>query len=303
MRRILNQVFGAGLIVFALCVLGLGVHAQSYGGRSTGVSATVNNGTSTGYVFADTGTLPVQGGNITISAPSASIPGVLGTGVLTASTSGALKSSQSVTIANDLDILIGGVRIRANRVTANSGCICCPGLGDGSCGGSSVLNGLTVTDQAGAVTNVSVSGQANQVVSLPNGIGTLTLNQQTGSGPALTVTGLRVDAAANGVTYTILVATSSSNIECVTLTPSAAKITISGRVLDSTGRPISRVTVVLTDSNGNARSTSSNTFGNYSFTDVEAGDTYILQVIHRSYSFQSQVVNAEDDVTIDLIAN
>ncbi len=295
--------FVAAVLLSAIFVLSASADAQTYGGRSVGVAATVNNGTPTNYVFADTGQLPPAGGNITISAPSSFISGVMSTGVLTASTSGALRSSQSVTVANDVDISVGGIRIRANRVTANAGCICCPGVGDGTCSGSSAFNGLMITDQAGTVTNVSVSGQPNQIVNLPNGVGTLTLIQQTTANGSITVNGMRVDASANGIVYTLIVASASSSIQCLTLNPTPADVTVSGRVLDRSGRPISRATVSLTDGAGVVRTTSTNTMGYFSFAEIEAGTSVVLQASARGYTFNAKVVTAEEDTVVDLMAN
>jgi hypothetical protein len=296
--------FVTAVLLSAIVVLSAGADAQTYGGRSIGVAATVNNGTPSNYVFADTGQLPPAGGNITISAPSSFISNLMTTGVLTASTSGALKSSQSVTVANDVLISIGGVAIRANRVTANSGCICCPGVGDGTCGGSSTFNGLTITDQAGTVTNVSVTGQPNQVVNLPNGVGTLTLNQQTTANGSITVNGMRVDASANGTVYTLVVASSSSSIQCLNLNPTPSDVTVSGRVLDRSGRPISRASVSLTDGNGAVRTATTNTMGYFSFAEVEAGTSVVLQASARGYSFNAKVVTVgEEDTVVDIVAN
>jgi len=298
-----HRFFVAAVLLSAFFVLSITADAQVYGGRSVGVAATVNNGTPTNYVFADTGQLPGSGGNITISAPSSFISGVMSTGVLTASTSGALRSSQSVTVANDVDISVGGIRIRANRVTANAGCICCPGVGDGTCSGNSAFNGLMITDQAGTVSNVSVSGQPNQIVNLPNGVGTMTLNQQTTAVGSITVNGMRVDASANGVLYTLIVASASSSIQCLTLSPTPADVTVSGRVLDRSGRPISRATVSLTDAAGTVRTVSSNTMGYFSFAEIEAGTSVVLQASARGYTFNAKVVSAEEDTVVDLVAN
>lgn len=296
-----KHVYAAALLVSAFFVLSATADAQ-YGGRSIGASGTVNG---TNYIFADTGPLPSTGGNITISAPSSLITGVMSTGVLTASTSGALRSSQSVTVANDVDINVGGVRIRANRVTANAGCICCPGVGDGTCDGTTAFNGLSITDRAGNVSTVSLTGP-NQIVTLPDGVGTLTLNQQLSSDGMITVNGMRVDASAEGVAYTLIVASASSSLSCLMINPTGptpADVTVSGRVLDRYGRAISRSTVTLTDGSGVARTAVSNTMGYFSFSEVESGTSIVLQASARGYTFPAKVVNVENDVAVELIAN
>lgn len=286
-----------------VAVMSTAAEAQVYGGRGIGATASISNGGSTSdYVFADTGQLPINGGNITISAPSSSIPSVLTTGVLTASTSGALRSSQSVTVANDVDINIGGVRVRANRVTVNAGCICCPGVETSFCSASASFNGLTVTDLQGAQTAVTVTGEANQVVVLPNGVGTITLNEQVTSTGSISVNGIRVNGSANGVTYNIVIASAASALECGSTSPTPADVTISGRVTTSSGMGVSRATVTLTDGSGTVRSTTTNSYGSYRFDGVEAGGTYVLQASYRSYSFDAVAVTADDDLTVNLVA-
>jgi hypothetical protein len=298
-----RNLFAAGLSLLSVVVMAASTDAQVYGGRAFGASASVTSGSSTtNNIYADTGQLPINGGNITISAPSASIPGVLSTGVLTASTSGALRSSQSVTVASDVDVNIGGVRVRSNRVTVNAGCICCPGVTTGICSGSTTFNGLTITDQAGTVTNVTVTGDANQVVVLPNGVGTLTVNEQVTSTGSILVNGLRIEGAANGNTYSIIIASASSSLECAVTTPTPGDATVSGRVVTSNGVAVSKATVTLTDSSGNVRSTVTNSFGRFSFDAVGVGSTYVLHALHRSYSFEPMALSVDADISVDIVA-
>jgi hypothetical protein len=81
--------------------------------------------------------------------------------------------------------------------------------------------------------------------------------------------------------------------------PTAASVTISGRVLNQTGRGIANGQVIMIDVNGNIRYARTNPFGHYRFNDVEVGITYIINVKHKSYEFAPQVVNlnnARDDI-------
>lgn len=298
--RMLNYFISLGALSLLLFATADSVSAQVYSGRSVGVAATVNGNSS---VFGDTGDLPSSGGNITITVPSSTVQGVMGTGLITASTSGALRSSQSVTVVNDVDVTVGGVRIRANRVTSNAGCICCPGADLGACSGQTVVTGLTITDSSGAQTSVTVTGGSNQTVQLPDGVGTLIINEQVNGISSVTVNGLRVNASAGGNNYDLTIASSTSGLECAVTVPTAGEVTVSGRVLSSDGSPVSKATVKLTDNAGNVRSTSTNTFGNYSFSDVPAGDTYVLQATHRSYSFSPKVVNVTEDTVVDIVSN
>jgi Carboxypeptidase regulatory-like domain len=80
--------------------------------------------------------------------------------------------------------------------------------------------------------------------------------------------------------------------------PTAASVSVSGQVLSADGKGLSRVSVSITDSNGNIRTAVSNTFGYYKFDDVRAGDTYILQVSSKKYQFSNptQIVSVNDNI-------
>jgi hypothetical protein len=87
------------------------------------------------------------------------------------------------------------------------------------------------------------------------------------------------------------------------LTPSAAMVPISGRVLTSNGRSISSVRVMLTDDNGVTRTAISSSFGYYRFDDVEVGRIYVMSALSKRYQFNPQVVSLTDELTgFNLIA-
>lgn len=69
------------------------------------------------------------------------------------------------------------------------------------------------------------------------------------------------------------------------LPPSAANVTIGGRVLTNEGRGISKTVLGLTDSTGNVRYARTNSFGYYKFLDVAAGSSYIVSVVSKGYQF------------------
>lgn len=77
----------------------------------------------------------------------------------------------------------------------------------------------------------------------------------------------------------------------------AAGVTIGGRVLLPNDSGVARATVTLTDSHGVSRSVVTGIFGSFSFDDVEAGETYILRVSSKRYTFAPQTVSPSDDVT------
>jgi hypothetical protein len=81
--------------------------------------------------------------------------------------------------------------------------------------------------------------------------------------------------------------------------PTAANVSVGGKVLTSNGSGISRVAVTLINAaTGEVRSVQTNSFGFYNFSDVPAGGTYVVTVSSRRYSFAnpSQVVNVGEDV-------
>ena len=290
------------LVLLSFTLFNTAVFAQTFGGRATGLNGTLTiNGTTTTDISADTGELPRFGGNISITAPSTSRVGVFSTGTLLSSTSGFLRASASTSTVNDLDLFLPGVRIQANRVTANATCVCCPGGGEGSCSGGTNLTFLTLTDAAGNRTAVQVTGQANQVVNLPNGLGTITINEQTSGLETMTVNGLHINATSqNGNVYNLVVGTSRAQVSCLSVLPTPAKVTVSGRIMTAAGDPLAKTAVTLTDSAGNVRSTLSASDGTYSFQEVEVGRTYIIQAARRGLTFEAIILNLLDSTVVDI---
>jgi lysophospholipase L1-like esterase len=83
-------------------------------------------------------------------------------------------------------------------------------------------------------------------------------------------------------------------------------VTIGGRVLTANSRGISNLTLTLTDEVGNTRTTTTDSSGFYSFSNVPAGENYIITVKAKRYTFtqSSQMLTASDNVTdVNFIAN
>jgi len=82
------------------------------------------------------------------------------------------------------------------------------------------------------------------------------------------------------------------------LGPTASNVTVGGRVRDARGNGLPQVLVTLSGGNGQPRTTRTNTFGYYRFTDVPAGETYILTVSGRKYVFANptRVVSVQDNI-------
>lgn len=82
------------------------------------------------------------------------------------------------------------------------------------------------------------------------------------------------------------------------LAPTAANVSIHGRVLATDGRAISRAMLTLVEPSGNVRTTLTNPFGYYRFTELPAGATYVLSISHKTYEFNppSFVINLNDEI-------
>lgn len=90
-----------------------------------------------------------------------------------------------------------------------------------------------------------------------------------------------------------------------TVTPTAASVTVGGRVRTADGRGIKNVIVTITFPSGEQHSVVSGALGYYRFSDVPAGESYVFSATAKRYSFSqpSQLRNiAGDDNGIDFIA-
>jgi len=81
--------------------------------------------------------------------------------------------------------------------------------------------------------------------------------------------------------------------------PTAAAVSVSGRVTTGGGGGIANVRVVMTDQSGVSRTAVSNSFGNFRFSQVAAGEIYVFTVHSRRYQFgvPSQILWVADHVS------
>lgn len=68
-------------------------------------------------------------------------------------------------------------------------------------------------------------------------------------------------------------------------TVSSAPATISGRVSDQYGKPITNALINVADPDGGSKTAHTNSFGNFTVEGLEAGRSYIISVSHRRYRF------------------
>jgi photosystem II stability/assembly factor-like uncharacterized protein len=78
--------------------------------------------------------------------------------------------------------------------------------------------------------------------------------------------------------------------------PSAAGVTVSGRVISPVGSGVGKAVVTITDNSGGTRSVMANQFGRYSFDDIISGQSYVLHATAKGYSFDPRVVQVEDEI-------
>ena len=81
--------------------------------------------------------------------------------------------------------------------------------------------------------------------------------------------------------------------------PTAAMVTLSGRVSTAENQGISRARVTINSSDGTTRTALTGAFGYFRFDDVEVGQTYIVSIHSKRFQFANptQVVSVNDEIT------
>jgi hypothetical protein len=74
----------------------------------------------------------------------------------------------------------------------------------------------------------------------------------------------------------------------VRTTPSL--VSVSGRVVTPSGLGLRNAIVIMTDSQGFRRTTTTSSFGIYTFDNVQAGETYVFGVSSKRYRFAAQTL-------------
>jgi hypothetical protein len=84
--------------------------------------------------------------------------------------------------------------------------------------------------------------------------------------------------------------------------PTAALVSVSGKVTTANGFGIANVRVSMINQTGETQTAVSNSFGNFRFAEVLSGQIYIFTVHSRRYQFSvpSQVLSVTDNVS-DLV--
>lgn len=80
------------------------------------------------------------------------------------------------------------------------------------------------------------------------------------------------------------------------LAPTAASVSVGGRVAISNGKGISKARVSITNQSGETHYAITNSFGFYRFDNVEVGQTYIISIQHKIYQFNSQILTVLEEI-------
>jgi hypothetical protein len=145
-------------------------------------------------------------------------------------------------------------------------------------------------------------------------IGNTSTNVANGStvvlsaGTVTTTTNIAAARPVNGSYITYI--TNQDGARCssngVAAVPTAATVSISGRVTSTSGRGVFGIVLSLTDSEGYTRTTRTTAFGYYHFEDVMVGESYILSASGKHYTFSqpTQVLNVNEETNeVNFIAN
>jgi hypothetical protein len=101
----------------------------------------------------------------------------------------------------------------------------------------------------------------------------------------------------NGPTYSI-----RGGFWQVFFVPTAAMVSVSGRVSTAGGAPIYHARVTL-NNGGEVRVVQSNNFGYFRFEDVEVGQTYLLTATGKGHQFAPRAVTVLEELSdVELIA-
>lgn len=80
--------------------------------------------------------------------------------------------------------------------------------------------------------------------------------------------------------------------------PSASGVEVAGRILTPDGYGLRGARVILTDQSGTVLETAiSSAFGFYRFSNVQVGQTYIINVESKRFTFTSRLIQVFDSLS------
>lgn len=90
------------------------------------------------------------------------------------------------------------------------------------------------------------------------------------------------------------------------LPPTAAQVSLSGKIRDANGKAMSQVRVRIMDMNGDVQSVLTNKFGYYEFREIEAGQTYAMEAFQKGVRFinNPRIINVIENLdAVDFYAD
>lgn len=199
--------------------------------------------------------------------------------------------------AASVNVIVTGVSIAGTEFFDNpAGFACsasCSSTGTGTCHMSAAVTGFSplASMLEGRSTTVPTAALSINSVTFDNPT-QVTLNVNTFDVTAGSYTIRLTNPDGQFTTFAVQV-----------LQPTAANVSLAGRVTTSAGIGLRGATVTITDARGNTRMTTTSSFGYYRFDDVESGQTYLVNANLRRYTFESRSVMVGDDLSnVDFVA-
>ena len=171
-----------------------------------------------------------------------------------------------------------------------------------------VTIGSGIPGGSALIPNTLQAGRVGVVLGLPFGVGLTAGTRQlvtirfdvaanaAGGNTPLTFGDAPVFREVSDIDANVLMSTYQPAVISI-MAPTAASVSISGRVLTGDNRGLRNARVYLTEASGEIRSTITNPFGYYHFYEIEAGQTVILTVTSKRYQFAPQVLSLVEGLT------
>jgi large repetitive protein len=138
---------------------------------------------------------------------------------------------------------------------------------------------------------------SNHLITLDSGTSVIfTLTATLSSGASGTLSNTATVTAPFIATESNTANNSATDNDTITAVPTASSVTVGGRVFGTNGRSVFGATVIMVDSKGEIRYSRTNPLGFYRFAEVPGGQTVILNVKHKSYTFSPRILDVIEDL-------
>jgi Cohesin domain/Carboxypeptidase regulatory-like domain len=99
-------------------------------------------------------------------------------------------------------------------------------------------------------------------------------------------------------------ASSKTSGSITVIGPTAAGVSVAGRVRTAEGYGISKALVTITGADGQSRSVLTSPFGYFRFDDIAAGSTYTITTAAKLYTFATHLISPQDNINdLDITAD